>query len=555
MLLVVLGWQWAGRPIPVTPDAPTDRFNSLSFAPYRPGESPLTGHYPTEAEIDSDLALLAPKVNAIRTYASAEGIVDVPGLAKQHGIKVWEGIWLSGDRARNQIEIAAGVAQANRYPGTIDRVVVGNEVLLRRDLPPAELIGDIDEVRSQVSQPVTYADVQDFWEEFPEVARHVDIVTVHLLPYWENNPTDIDGAVAHIDAVYQHMHQLFPGKPIAIGETGWPSRGRWRDAAAPSIVNEAKFIREFMVLAAREGFQYNLIEAFDQNWKAIGEGTVGSRWGIWTADRRPKFPLRGPVSNDPDWPNAAALSVGCALLLIMVGFSGPKLPLRVAALLSCCATILGTSVGYGVSETWPDLYTLDLGLAASVNLPVQELLAALAVRRFRSVLLGHRPRRSRNGNDATNFARALVLMQWPRVSLDALFDDLNFIFVWVALMLEILLVLDGRYRDFPTPAFVTPVAVVVLRAVLADLPCSGGGREEIWLGLSLVGFAVFNIFEETLANTQAMVWDGMALTMALAQLLRLVRFQAKGGKNLLFVNKKKQKNLGNLGLEVSAPIE
>jgi len=122
-------------------------------------------------------------------------------------------------------------------------------------------------------------------------------------------------------------------------------------------------------------------------------------------------------------------------------------------------------------------------------------------------------------------------------------------------MLEILLVLDGRYRDFPTPAFVTPVAVVVLRAVLADLPCSGGGREEIWLGLSLAGFAVFNIFEETLANTQAMVWDGMALTMALAQLLRLVRFQAKGGKNLLFVNKKKQKNLGNLGLEVSAPIE
>jgi len=525
LLLVVLGWQWAGRPVPVTPDAPTARFNSLSFAPYRPGESPLTGHYPTEAEIDSDLALLAPKVNAIRTYASAEGTVDVPALAKKHGIKMWEGIWLGGDRARNQIEIAAGVAQANRYPGTIDRVIVGSEVLLRRDLPPAELIGDIDEVRSQVSQPVTYADVQDFWEEFPEVARHVDIVTVHLLPYWENNPTDIDGAVARIEDVYHHMKILFPGKPIAIGETGWPSRGRWRDAAAPSLVNEAKFIREFMVLAAREGFQYNLIEAFDQNWKAIGEGTVGSRWGIWTADRTRKFPLQGPVSNDPNWANAAALSAGLALLLIMIGFSGAKLPLRVTIPLSFIASVLGTAVGYGVSETWPDLYTLDLGLAASVNLPLQALLAALAVRRFRRVLLGNRPRHARNGRDATNFARALALMQWPQVSLDALFDDLGFIFVWTALMLEILLVVDGRYRDFPTPAFVVPVAVVVLRALLADLPCSGGGREEVALGLSLAGFSIFNIFEEGLLNTQALVWDTMALVLALSLLLRLVRIQ------------------------------
>jgi len=528
--LVVLGWQWAGRTMPVTPDAPTARFNSLSFAPFRPGESPLTRRYPTYAEIESDFALLAPKVDAIRTYASSEGTVDVPALAQKHGIKMWEGIWLGGDRTKNQIEIAAGVAAANEYPNTIDRVIVGSEVLLRRDLPPGELIGDIDEVRAQVSQPVTYADVQRFWEEFPQVARHVDIVTVHLLPYWEDNPTDIDGAVAHVDDVYRQLKVLFPGKPIAIGETGWPSRGRWRDAAAPSIVNEAKFVREFMTLAAREGFQYNLIEAFDQNWKAIGEGTVGSRWGLWTADRQQKFPLSGPVSNDPNWANAAALSVGCAVFLMLIGFSGSKLPFKVAAPLSFIASVLGTAVGYGISETWPDLYTLDLGIAASVNLPAQTLLAALAMRRFRGVLLGQTRPHPRNGNDATNFARALVLMRWPKAKASALFDDLNFIFVWTALMLEILLVFDGRYRDFPTPAFVTPVAVVVLRALLADLPCSGGGREEILLGFSLAGFAIYNIFEETLVNTQAMVWDGMALALAVSQLLRIVNFHIAGGR-------------------------
>jgi len=121
-------------------------------------------------------------------------------------------------------------------------------------------------------------------------------------------------------------------------------------------------------------------------------------------------------------------------------------------------------------------------------------------------------------------------MRWPKAKASALFDDLNFIFVWTALMLEILLVFDGRYRDFPTPAFVTPVAVVVLRALLADLPCSGGGREEILLGFSLAGFAIYNIFEETLVNTQAMVWDGMALALAVSQLLRIVNFHIAGGR-------------------------
>ncbi len=520
LLLIGSAWHWLGRPQFAGPDAPTNRYNSLSFAPYHPGESPLNGVFPTEAEVDGDIALLAPKVNSIRTYAAGEGGVDVPALAQKHGVKMWEGIWLGSDRVKNQLEMAAGVRAANKYKNTIERVVVGNEVLLRRDLPPAELIADIDLVRAQVSQPVTYADVQDFWEEFPEVAQHVDIVTVHLLPYWEDNPTDIDGAVAHIDAVYQHMRQLFPGKKIAIGETGWPSRGRWRDDAAPSLVNEALFVREFMVLAAREGFDYNLIEAFDQNWKAIGEGTVGANWGLWTAERHPKIPLRGPVSNEPQWIIQAIISGFCMIGLMGIGLSGPPVPGRIALSLSFIASFLGMATGYAMTETWPDLYNLDLGIAAAVNLPCQVLLASLAMRRFRARLLGQRVPRARDGREAFHFARELILMRFPRVRGAYLFDDLCFLFTWTAMVLQLLLVTDGRYRDFPIPTFMVPVVVVMLRAMLADLPCGGGGIEEWALGVSLAGLAIFNLFQETLVNQQAVVWDIMALLLASAQLLR-----------------------------------
>ncbi len=519
--LIVAGWAWEGRSVAVLPDAPTTRFNSLSYAPFNPGESPLNGHFPTATEIDSDLGLLAPQVEGIRTYASGQGSVDVPSLAQKHGLKLWAGVWLGTNRVANDQEIAAGIAAAHKYPNTIDRVVVGNEVLLREDLPPAELMTDIDRVRAAVKQPVTYADVQDNWEAFPELAKHVDIVTVHLLPYWEDNPTDIKGAVAHLDDVYRHMHALFPDKKIAIGETGWPSRGRWRNDAAPGIVNEATFVRQFMALSAREGFDYNLIEAFDQNWKSIDEGTVGARWGLWTAERKQKIPLRGPVSDDPAWVAHAVISVLCTLLLLFVGFSGPRLPHRTAIPLSFLAAALGSCVGYAIGETWPDLYTLDLGLAAAVNLPAQALLAALAMLRFRGILQGERQPRPRNGSDATKFARDLVLMRWPQVTAATLFDDLSFLFVWTALVLEILLVFNGRYRDFPITAFVTPVAVVLLRFFSADHPCFDGGREEAALGICLAGLAAYNIYEETLLNHQSLVWNTMALILAASQLLRV----------------------------------
>jgi len=314
--LTVLGWWLPNRP--QNPDAGVriEKFNSLSYAPYRPGQSPLADRFATAAEVDEDLGLLAPRTRAIRTYAAIEGPYDLPALAQKHGLKVWQGIWLGGDRARNQLEMARAIEMAHRYPDTIERVTVGNEVLLRRDLPVAELIADIDHVRAAVKQPVAYADVSDFWDQFPQVAPHVDIVLIHLLPYWEDVPTGIDHAVATVGAVYQHFVRLFPGRKIAIGETGWPSRGRQRRDALPSRINEARFLRDFIALSQASHFDYNFIEAFDQDWKYESEGIVGANWGILSADRSAKIPTSGPLREDPLWARHAAFSITCALILL-----------------------------------------------------------------------------------------------------------------------------------------------------------------------------------------------------------------------------------------------
>ena len=65
----------------------------------------------------------------------------------------------------------------------INAVIVGNEVLLRRDQPASALAGYLRRVRTATSVAVTYADVWEFWLRNPEIAAETTFVTVHILPY------------------------------------------------------------------------------------------------------------------------------------------------------------------------------------------------------------------------------------------------------------------------------------------------------------------------------------------------------------------------------------
>ena len=79
------------------------------------------------------------------------------------------------------------------------------------------------------------------------------------------------------------MQARFPGKKIVIGETGWPSDGRMRSDARPGRVEQVRYFSIFRAIAEREKFDYNVVEAFDQYWKARQEGTVGAAWGLLDA--------------------------------------------------------------------------------------------------------------------------------------------------------------------------------------------------------------------------------------------------------------------------------
>lgn len=304
-------WAYLNRPT-TEPPWPA-RIQGFAFSPFRANEDPTHFEMPTDEEIDADLALLEGKVNAVRTYSVGATLADVPELADRHDLNVALGAWLDGHRDKNEDQLKTAIDLANSHQNVV-RVLIGNEVLLRGDLAVEELTKYLDRARAAIGQPVGTAETWDTWLAHPELAQHVDFIGVHLLPYWEGVP--VDAAVDYSFAQLKRLQKTFPHKPIVIAEIGWPSRGRTHESAVASVANEALFLRRFLYRAEKEQITYYVMEAFDQPWKAYQEGAVGSYWGVYDVNRRPKFAFTAPIVRIPEWHILAAVSIGVSLLML-----------------------------------------------------------------------------------------------------------------------------------------------------------------------------------------------------------------------------------------------
>jgi exo-beta-1,3-glucanase (GH17 family)/cellulose synthase/poly-beta-1,6-N-acetylglucosamine synthase-like glycosyltransferase len=310
-ILAVCIWAYMNQPEDEPPWPP--RIQGFSFQPMRAEHNPIHKHYPDESQIDEDLGLLAGKTHAVRTYTVEGSIVKVPELAKKHGINVALGGWIADDRERNEHEIQTmiEVAQANT---NVVRAIVGNEAILRNDIPVEDMIGYLDRVRKALWVPVSTAEPWHVWKKYPELAEHVDYLAVHMLPYWEG--VDLDEAVDYVADKIDELKVLFPDKPIVISEVGWPSNGRTRQSAVATTANEATFLRRFLKRAEEEKYTYYIMEAFDQPWKRATEGDVGAYWGVYDVSRRPKFSFNEPIVAIPNWYVLAGISVVVAMILM-----------------------------------------------------------------------------------------------------------------------------------------------------------------------------------------------------------------------------------------------
>jgi exo-beta-1,3-glucanase (GH17 family) len=258
----------------------------LCYSPYRDGQAP-GGAAPSEDQIRADLALIAPLARGIRTYGASGILGRIPDLARAAGLEVYPGAWIGPDDAANQAELDALIALARSGNPAIRGLIVGNETLLRGDVSVGKLKSYLGRVRDAgTGLPVGTADVyQNLIQAAPDLDSTIDFALCHVHPYWEN--VAAPAAAGRVAAGWAQVRAAYPGKPVLVGETGFPTAGDARGDAVPGEGAQADFLAALAAAAARDGIPVMWFEAFDEPWKSA-EGAAGAHWGLWKADRTEK---------------------------------------------------------------------------------------------------------------------------------------------------------------------------------------------------------------------------------------------------------------------------
>jgi glucan 1,3-beta-glucosidase len=484
----------------------------MSYAPFHGDQAPFTWNLRIpDPQIEGDLQRLGEIATCVRTYSARGPQGRIARLAGTAHLEVLQGIWLGRNRAENRREIESALRIARLNRGTVKGLIVGSETLLRGELPAESIKAYLEEVGRRSGLPVTYADVWEFWLQAPELADAADFVTIHILPYWEDDPVREDEAVAHVREVRDRIAARFPGKEIVIGEVGWPSRGRMREGALPSLANQALFLTGVLETARAENWKVNVVEAFDQPWKRLMEGTVGGYWGMFDdTARAPKFRFGDPVSNHPDWRLKAVLGVGAAFLVFLAYWLGLRNRPEQNSWrrdLACATIALGSGLVFGLAainlptegETQDDRVRAAAMLVLALVVPIA---AAYALAK---------------DDQLTGFAKALDPSQWRRAdSVEIVVAALLVATVVAAMHVALGFVFDPRYKDFPLALLTGPVIALGVLGLMGGVSRLRPGTSEVAAAVLLAGSGLFVIANEGIANWQALLFAVLLFILAVS---------------------------------------
>ena len=262
-----------------------DGVHGLCFSPYVEGQG--TGDLLSEAQIRRRIGTVAPHTQWVRSFSCTEGHELIPALARAQGLKTMVGAWIGHDRERNEREISSLLKLAAE--GLVDIATVGNEVMLRNELPQEELLGYIRRVKAALPGHVPVGCVDAYYEflDRPALTQACDVVLPNCYPFWEG--VDIAQALRYLIHMHALVQKAASGKKVIIAETGWPGQGQTVSAAIPSPANAMRYFIETQDWARLEGVELFYFSSFDEPWKVGAEGEVGANWGLWDKDGQPKF--------------------------------------------------------------------------------------------------------------------------------------------------------------------------------------------------------------------------------------------------------------------------
>lgn len=258
--------------------------HGICFSSYTEDQKP--GCVIKASQIRERIAIIKPHIKWVRTFSSTDGNELIPAIAKENGLKVLAGAWLSDNREKNEEEIRNLIELAKE--GFTDLVAVGNEVLYREELTEEELLEYILHVKKELHGiAVGYVDAYYEFKNRPAVTDACDVIFANCYPFWEG--CHIDYSLLYMKDMYNTAVKAANGKKVIISETGWPNRGSAFEASEPSLENALKYFINTQKWSSEENIDVFYFSSFDELWKINDEGDVGAFWGLWNQNGELKY--------------------------------------------------------------------------------------------------------------------------------------------------------------------------------------------------------------------------------------------------------------------------
>lgn len=175
---------------------------------------------PSQNNVTRDLAVLSQLTNTIRLYGTDCNQTEmvIHGIQRLGvDMKVWLGVWLGNNDTTNTRQLSAMNTLLDEHGADpFAGVVVGNEVLFRKDLTATQLGSILSDVKKNLTDksvdlPLATSDLGSNWT--PELATEVDVVMANIHPFFGG--VEADQAAAWTYDFWQQTDV-----PVTQGMTG-----------------------------------------------------------------------------------------------------------------------------------------------------------------------------------------------------------------------------------------------------------------------------------------------------------------------------------------------
>lgn len=186
-----------------------EKIHGISFSPYLEGQDPSLFSEISDIQISTRLEVIQPYTNWIRTFSCSKGNQTIPRIAKEMGFKTLVGCWIGIDKAVNEEEFENMIKIAKE--GYADIVAIGNEVLLREDLTPKELLSYISRAKKALPDvQIGYVDAYYTFVNYPEITEACDVILANCYPFWER--CNLDYSIDYMKNMYKFVQTVASSK-------------------------------------------------------------------------------------------------------------------------------------------------------------------------------------------------------------------------------------------------------------------------------------------------------------------------------------------------------